>query len=156
MPDFEGLKRRWKDLAPYELFEQITSRIVMFFISIVIVYSLILMGIELSEQLGLGLTFIENESLRDVFGSILTILILIEFNHSIAVALSKKSGILQARPIVLITILVIARKVILLDFNTATFEQMVAISGMAVAFGVLYWLMTARSSDPTVESESSR
>jgi len=121
MPDFEGLKRRWKDLAPYELFEQITSRIVMFFISIVIVYSLILMGIELSEQLGLGLTFIENESLRDVFGSILTILILIEFNHSIAVALSKKSGILQARPIVLITILVIARKVILLDFNTATF-----------------------------------
>ena len=156
MPDFEGLKRRWKDLAPYELFEQITSRIVMFFISIVIVYSLILMGIELSEQLGLGLTFIENESLRDVFGSILTILILIEFNHSIAVALSKKSGILQARPIVLITILVIARKVILLDFNTATFEQMVAISGMAVAFGVLYWLMTARSSDPPVESESSR
>jgi uncharacterized membrane protein (DUF373 family) len=143
MPDFEGLKRRWKDLAPYELFEQITSRIVMFFISIVIVYSLILMGIELSEQLGLGLTFIENESLRDVFGSILTILILIEFNHSIAVALSKKSGILQARPIVLITILVIARKVILLDFNTATFEKMVAISGMAVAFGVLYWLMTA-------------
>ena len=128
----------------------------MFFISIVIVYSLILMGIELSEQLGLGLTFIENESLRDVFGSILTILILIEFNHSIAVALSKKSGILQARPIVLITILVIARKVILLDFNTATFEKMVAISGMAVAFGVLYWLMTARSSDPPVESESSR
>ena len=156
MPDFEGLKRRWKDLAPYELFEQITSRIVMFFISIVIVYSLILMGIELFEQLGLGLTFIENESLRDVFGSILTILILIEFNHSIAVALSKKSGILQARPIVLITILVIARKVILLDFNTATFEKMVAISGMAVAFGVLYWLMTARSSDPPVESESSR
>jgi uncharacterized membrane protein (DUF373 family) len=156
MPDFEGLKRRWKDLAPYELFEQITSRIVMFFISIVIVYSLILMGIELSEQLGLGLTFIENESLRDVFGSILTILILIEFNHSIAVALSKKSGILQARPIVLITILVIARKVILIDFNTATFEQLIAISGMAVAFGVLYWLMTARSSDPPVESESSR
>jgi len=156
MPDFEGLKRRWKDLAPYELFEQITSRIVMFFISIVIVYSMILMGIELSEQLGLGLTFIENESLRDVFGSILTILILIEFNHSIAVALSKKSGILQARPIVLITILVIARKVILIDFNTATFEQLIAISGMAVAFGVLYWLMTARSSDPPVESESSR
>lgn len=154
MPDFEGLKRRWKDLAPYELFEQITSRIVMFFISIVIVYSLILMGIELSEQLGLGLTFIENESLRDVFGSILTILILIEFNHSIAVALSKKSGILQARPIVLITILVIARKVILIDFNTATFEQLIAISGMAVAFGLLYWLITARPSDPPIEPKS--
>ncbi|HEY2533019.1 MAG TPA: phosphate-starvation-inducible PsiE family protein [Xanthobacteraceae bacterium] len=156
MPDFERLKQRWKDLAPYERFEQITSRIVMVFISIIIVYSLILLAIALFEQLGLGLTFIENESLRDVFGSILTILILIEFNHSIAVAISKKSGILQVRPIVLIAILVIARKVILLDFNTATFEQLAAISGMAVAFGVLYWLITARPADPPAEPQSPR
>jgi len=154
MPDFERLKQRWKDLPPYELFEQIASRIVMFFISIIIVYSLILMGVTLFDQFGHGLAFLESESLRDVFGLILTILILIEFNHSIALALSKKSGILQARPIVLITILVIARKVILLDFNTATFEQLVAISGMAVAFGLLYWLITARPSDPPIEPKS--
>jgi uncharacterized membrane protein (DUF373 family) len=156
MPDFENFRRRWKEMAPYEIFEQITSRVVMFFVSIIIVYSLIMLAVELYEQFGLGVAFIESESLRDVFGSILTILILIEFNHSIAVALSQKSGILQARPIVIITILVIARKVILLDFNMATFEQLIAISGMAVAFGVLYWLMTARSPDPPAESKSPR
>jgi uncharacterized membrane protein (DUF373 family) len=156
MPDFENFRRRWKEMAPYEIFEQITSRVVMFFVSIIVVYSLIMLAVELYEQFGLGVAFIESESLRDVFGSILTILILIEFNHSIAVALSQKSGILQARPIVIITILVIARKVILLDFNMATFEQLIAISGMAVAFGVLYWLMTARSPDPPAESKSPR
>jgi uncharacterized membrane protein (DUF373 family) len=156
MPDFENFRRRWKEMAPYEIFEQITSRVVMFFVSIIIVYSLIMLAVELYEQFGLGVAFIESESLRDVFGSILTILILIEFNHSIAVALSQKSGILQARPIVIITILVIARKVILLDFNMATFEQLIAISGMAVAFGILYWLMTARSPDPPAESKSPR
>ena len=134
-------------MAPYEIFEQITSRVVMFFVSIIVVYSLIILAIELYEQFGLGVAFIESESLRDVFGSILTILILIEFNHSIVVAISKKSGILQARPIVLITILVIARKVILLDFNTATFEKMLAISALAVAFGLLYWLMMDRPPD---------
>jgi uncharacterized membrane protein (DUF373 family) len=152
MPEFENLRKRWKDMTPYGLFEQITSVVVMFFVSIIIVYSLILLAIDLYEQFGLGLAFIESESLRDVFGSILTILILIEFNHSIVVAISKKSGILQARPIVLITILVIARKVILLDFNTATFEKMLAISAMAVAFGLLYWLMSVRPSD--AESKS--
>src|ERR1700751_1583720 len=99
MPDFENFRRRWKDMTPYEIFEQSTSRVVMFFVSVIIVYSLILMAIDLFEQFGLGLAFIESESLRDVFGSILTILILIEFNHSIVVAISKKSGILQARPI---------------------------------------------------------
>jgi uncharacterized membrane protein (DUF373 family) len=154
MLDFENFIRRWKDMTSYEIFEQITSRVVMFFVSIIIVYSLILMAIDLFEQFGLGLAFIESESLRDVFGSILTILILIEFNHSIVVAISKKSGILQARPIVLITILVIARKVILLDFNTATFEKMLAISALAVAFGLLYWLMMDRPSDLPADTKS--
>ena len=128
----------------------------MFFISVIIVYSLILMGITLLDQFKLGLDFIEAESLRDVFGSILTILILIEFNHSIAVALSKKSGILQARPIVLITILVIARKVILLDFGAATFEQLLGIAAITVAFGLLYWLIRVQSSDLPVESKPLR
>jgi uncharacterized membrane protein (DUF373 family) len=154
MPDFENFRRRWKDMTPYEIFEQSTSRVVMFFVSVIIVYSLILMAIDLFEQFGLGLAFIESESLRDVFGSILTILILIEFNHSIVVAISKKSGILQARPIVLITILVIARKVILLDFNTATFEKMLAISALAIAFGVLYWLTMDRPSDLPADTKS--
>ena len=154
MPEFESVKRRWKDMAPYEIFEQITSRLVMLFVSIIIVYSLILVAIELYEQFGLGVAFVESQSLRDVFGSILTILILIEFNHSIVLAISRKSGILQARPIVLITILVIARKVILLDFNEATFEKMLAISAMAIAFGVLYWLMTDRPSDLPADTKS--
>jgi len=156
MPDFEGLKRRWKDLPSYELFEQITSRVVMFFISVIIVYSLILMGITLLDQFKLGLGFLETESLKDVFGSILTILILIEFNHSIALALSEKSGILQARPIVLITILVIARKVILLDFSAATFEQLIGISAITIAFGLLYWLTRVQSVDLPAESNSPR
>lgn len=154
MLDFEKLKRSWKDLPPYELFEQITSRVIMFFISVIILYSLILMAIKLLDQFKLGLAFIETESLRDVFGSILTILILIEFNHSIALALSKKSGILQARPIVLITILVIARKVILLDFSATTFEQLIGISAIAVAFGLLYWLLNVRSPDLPAETKS--
>lgn len=154
MPDFENLGRRWKDMTPYQLFEQIISRIVMFFVSIIVVYSLIVVAIDLYEQFGHGVAFIDNESLRDVFGSIMTILILIEFNHSIAVAISTKAGILQARPIVIITILVIARKVILLDFNTATFEKMLAISGLAVAFGLLYWLLMARPFEMPAESKS--
>ena len=148
MPDF-GLQRDWKQFLTYETFERVASRIVMFFISIIIVYSLILMAITLFDQFRLNPTYLDTDSLRDVFGSILTILILIEFNHSIALAISSRSGILQARTIVLIAILVIARKVILLDFATATFEQMLGIGAVALAFGLLFWLIGARSRGPT-------
>lgn len=146
MPNFR-LQQDWKQFLSYETFERVASRIVMSFISIIIVYSIVLMAITLVEQFRFSSTYLDIESLRDVFGSILTILILIEFNHSIALALSTRSGILQARPIVLITILVIARKVILLDFATTTFEQMVGIAAVALAFGLLFWLISARSAD---------
>jgi uncharacterized membrane protein (DUF373 family) len=119
-------------------------------------YSLIIVSINLFNQFTLNLAFVDVTALKDVFGSILTILIMIEFNHSIALAISKRSGVLQARYIVLITIPVIARKVILLDFSTASFESLIGISGIALAFGLLYWLISVRSGDETVASRSQR
>ena len=41
---------------------------------------------------------------RETFGSILMILILLEFNHSVFVALTERSGAIQARIVVLIAV----------------------------------------------------
>lgn len=141
MLNINALRSEWKSLTSYERFEQIVSRIIMLFISVVIVYSLCLAAIELAKDSALGLAFMGPELLQDIFGSLLTVLILLEFNHSIASSLNKRSGVLQARVVVLIAIIVIARKIILLDFKTATLEQFGAISGMALALGLLYWLL---------------
>jgi len=156
MLDLRTLERLWKEMTYYERFEQLASRIVMVLISALIVYLLIFVAINLFDQFKQGVAFADVEALKDVFGSILTVLILIEFNHSIALAISKRSGVLQVRFIVLIAILVIARKVILLDFSTATFEQLIGISGIAIAFGLLYWLISLRSSDLFPRRETDR
>ncbi len=95
--------------------------------------------------------FMEQELLQDVFGSILTVLILLEFNHSIAVSLKQKTGIIQARIVVLIAILVIARKIILLDFKTASIEALAGHAGVALALGALYWLITVSNRHPAAE-----
>ena len=150
------LKKEWSSLTGYERFEQIVSRVIMLLISLVIVYALIMVVIDLFNQITLDTTFADTTALRDVFGSILTVLILIEFNHSIALAIANKSGVLQTRYVVLITILVIARKVILLDFNTATLEKLVGISAVALAFGALYWLIGARVRDTHADTSLRR
>jgi uncharacterized membrane protein (DUF373 family) len=149
MLDIKVLKQEWHDLTSYERFEQIVSRIVMAFIAVIIVYSVILVAIELITDFALGQAFMEQELLQDVFGSILTILILLEFNHSIAVALKQKTGIIQTRTVVLIAILVIARKIILLDFKTASIETLAGHAGVALALGVLYWLIAVSSRTAT-------
>jgi uncharacterized membrane protein (DUF373 family) len=153
MLDFKTLKQEWNELTSYQRFEQVVTRIIMAFVAVVIVYSVVLTAIELVIDFGLGRAFMEQELLQDVFGSILTILILLEFNHSIAASLRLKTGIIQARMVVLIAILVIARKIILLDFKTESIEALAGHAGVALALGALYWLMTV-ASRPSASEQS--
>ncbi len=155
MLDIKTLKQEWNELTSYQQFEQVVSRIIMAFVAVVIAYSIVLAAIELVIDFGLGRAFLENEMLQDVFGTILTILILLEFNHSIAVSLKQKTGIIQARIVVLIAILVIARKIILLDFKTASIETLAAHAGVALALGALYWLIVAANRHPAAEQNRS-
>lgn len=86
--------------------------------------------------------FAQSGALKDTFGLILTLLILIEFNHSIALAMRRRSGVLQVRIIVLITIIVIARKLILLDYAKTGTDTLLGLGGLALSLGALYWLLT--------------
>jgi len=153
MLNLDTLKREWRNYTSYERFEQVISRIIMLFIAVVIVYSVVLTGIELVMDFRLGMNFMEQELLQDIFGSILTILILLEFNHSIAQALARRTGVIQVRIVVLIAILVVARKLILLDFKTATLEQLAGIGGIALALGALYWLIRSSSEEHKAAAE---
>lgn len=76
------------------------------------------------------MAFLETQVLQDAFGSFLTVLILLEFNHSIAVSLRTRSGAIQACVVVPIAIMVIARKLILLDFKSAQVEMLAGLGGL--------------------------
>jgi uncharacterized membrane protein (DUF373 family) len=93
----------------------------------VIVFTTILTTIELIRDFLTGIKFLDAEVFKDTFGLILTILILLEFNHSIVSALRQRAGSIQVSIIVLITITVIARKLILLDYASATPETLLGL-----------------------------
>jgi len=81
-------------------------------------------------------------ALQDTFGHILTVIILVEFNHSIVLAIRQRSGAIQVRIIVLITIIVLARKLVLLDYAAASMETLLGLGGLALSLGGLYWLIS--------------
>jgi uncharacterized membrane protein (DUF373 family) len=89
-----------------------------------------------------GIGFIETAALKDTFGLILTVIILVEFNHSIVLAIRQRSGAIQVRIVVLITIMVLARKLVLLDYAAASAETLLGLGGLALALGGLYWLIS--------------
>jgi uncharacterized membrane protein (DUF373 family) len=127
----------------YELFEHVVARLIMVVLGFLTLYALGAAVFELVADLRLGADFIEKELLQDTFGSILTVLILLEFTHSVYASIRNRSVVLEARAIVLIAVIVVARKLILVDFKSATVEQIASYGGIALALGVLYWLLGA-------------
>jgi uncharacterized membrane protein (DUF373 family) len=128
--------------TPYEWFEQVILGILVFAIGIIIIYSLILSIITLVGDFSLGVKFMEAGALQDTFGHILTVIILVEFNHSIVLAIRQRSGAIQVRIIVLITIIVLARKLVLLDYSAASVETLLGLGVLALSLGGLYWLIS--------------
>jgi uncharacterized membrane protein (DUF373 family) len=129
--------------AVHERFEGLISRLIMVVLGFVTLYSFGAAVIELVNDLRLGTDFMEKELLQDTFGSVLTVLILLEFTHSVYTSIKNRSVIIEARAIVLIAIIVVARKLILVDFKSATLEQVASYGGIALALGILYWLLGA-------------
>ena len=70
-------RKQAKGRTPYEWFEQIILSIMVSIISLVIVYSLILTTITLFQDLVSGIGFMETGALKDTFGLVLTVIILV-------------------------------------------------------------------------------
>ena len=138
---FDRLPEHWKNLTVYDYFEQIGFRILILFISLIVIHSMILIGIKLGEDFAQGLLFRETQVMEETFGLILTVIILLEFNHSIVSAMRAHSGAIQVRIVVMIAIIVMARKLILLDYKSAALETLLGYAGLALALGILYWLV---------------
>ena len=139
---FRAFSQRGGFYELYSGFELLVSGVLLLFISIVIVYSTVALAAILFDDLISGVHFAEPAGLKDTLGLVLSILILIEFNHSIVLSMRERAGVLQVRVIVMITIIVIARKIILIDYSTVSWSTLLGFGGLALALGALYWLLS--------------
>ena len=126
----------------YLQFERAALVIVMLMISTIAVYAIVIAATKLVGDMLLGESFLDKAALQDTFGLILTILILLEFNHSVYVALTEHSGAIQARILVLIAILVITRKLMLMDFTAIEAQTLLGFGGLLLSLGGLYCLIS--------------
>jgi len=136
-----AITEKWRKYCTYSQFERVALACVMFMIATIAVFAIVFAGIKLAGDLLLGETFVDKAALQDTVGLILTIVILLEFNHSLLVALTEGSGAIQVRMLVRLTILVVARKLMLIDFTAADAKTLLGFGGLLIALGGLYWLI---------------
>ena len=71
----------------------------------------------------------------------MTVLIALEFKHSVLVMLKRHQNIVQARTVILIALLAFVRKFIILDLAEAPPMTMIGLAAATLSLGSVYWLI---------------
>jgi uncharacterized membrane protein (DUF373 family) len=142
---YSDFHANWITLSFYERFEQIVALILAWLIAVIIAVATWELAKEVLVLIGRGsLDPLDHRVFQVIFGQIMTLLIALEFKHSIVRVIAQQKSIIQVKTVVLIALLAIARKFIILDADTPP-QHVLALAAVVVALGTAYWLI--RDSD---------
>nr|WP_234485028.1 phosphate-starvation-inducible PsiE family protein [Noviherbaspirillum pedocola] len=139
-------------MTAYERFEQVVAVVLSIVIAIIVVVALAqLVRFVILLLLTDSLNPLAHETFQTVFGMIMTLLIALEFKHSIIKVVVRKDSIIQVKTVVLIALIALARKFVILDVDASP-AKIAALAGALLALGVVYWLLRERD-DHAAETE---
>ena len=140
----DEMRSQWRLMTVYERFEQVVAITLSGVIALVIVISLIqLIRLVFTLLVMDALNPLDHKVFQLVFGATMTLLIAMEFKHSIVKVALRKESIIQVKTVILIAILALARKFIILDPDVDP-AKVAALAGTVLALGLTYWLMRER------------
>lgn len=143
-PERRTESRLWQVHLLYDRFEQLVAIVLSILIAVIVAVALV-------ELVRIVLYMIETESLNPlqqqtfqlVFGMIMTLLIALEFRHSIVKVAMRHEGIIQVKTVILIALIALARKFVILDPEAGP-ATIAALALALLALGIVYWLMRER------------
>jgi uncharacterized membrane protein (DUF373 family) len=148
--EFKDLRSKWQTLSLYERFEQTVVALLTLVIAIIVAiatWQLLLHTLRLvgSHVLNPG----DPQAFQSLFGMVLTVLIALEFKHTLLIVKHHRRAIVQVRAVVLIALLALVRRFIILDLYQTPPSVVAALAGAALALGIVFWLV----GNPEVEQE---
>ena len=156
--EMSDLRSKWKTLSLYERFEQTVVSLLTLVIAIIIAlatWQLLLHTIRLVESHVVDPA--DSQVFQGLFGMVLTVLIALEFKHTLLVVRHHRRAIVQVRAVVLIALLALVRRFIILDLYQTTPSVVAALAGSALALGVVFWLVSnyASPEEDALQEQSS-
>ncbi len=125
----------------YSYFERFVAFILSLGVVAVILIASGHLAISLVDVYAQGFEAFDYTLFQGLFEQILTVLIALEFNHSLSQAAAGLHGIIQVRTIVLIAILAAVRKFIVIDIEKTDGVFLLGLGASVFALGAIYALM---------------
>jgi uncharacterized membrane protein (DUF373 family) len=144
------IRRDWPILTAYQRFETTVALLLTMVIAVVILVALYRLIVSVIDTLVLrALNPLDHTVFQQVFGAIITVLIALEFNHTLQYAITRSRGVIEAKIVILIAQLAIVRKLIVADFYGVTPAWLGGLAALILALGIAYWLMRDRDDRPS-------
>ena len=148
--------RQWLSLTIYQRFESLVALTLTILVTLVIAVALFRLSVEIVGGLVLGaLNPLEHGVFQAIFGHIMTVLIALEFNHTLRFMVAREQSIIQTKTVLLISLLAMARRFIIMDLTAASSIELFGLAAVTLALGATYWLMRERDDRPGSPSAGS-
>src|SRR2546430_11882291 len=148
------LKAQWPVMSYYQRFESAVAVALTFVIGFIILVALYRLASTVVVGMLSGiLDPLDQKVFQNVFGEIMTLLIALEFNHTLQYVVKREQSIIQTKVVLLIALLAVARKIVVLDLNGADAGQLLALAAITLALGAAYWLMRERDDRYAVDAK---
>lgn len=142
----KNLRVQWSLMNAYERFEQVIVLALGVIIALVIIMALVqLYRRVLPLLLGGAIDPLDHAVFQTLFGSIFTVLIAMEFKHSIVRPAFRKDSIVQVRTVLLIALLALSRKFVILDSAGTPAATIAALGFATLVLGITSWLLKDRN-----------
>ena len=149
----DEMRSQWRLMTVYERFEQVVALVLSAVIAVIIVVSLFqLISIVFTLLVLDAFNPLDHKVFQSVFGMIMTLLIAMEFKHSIVRVALRRDSIIQVKTVILIGLIALARKFVILD-PEASPAKIAALAGATLALGATYWLLRKRGDRAAETSE---
>jgi uncharacterized membrane protein (DUF373 family) len=140
MKAFKTTRDAWPVLDLYQRFEQIIAIVLSILVSIVILFATWRLLVQVFRLTLQGLIDAGNpQSFQVIFSMIITVLIALEFNHTIPGLFERGRSVVQVRTVVLIALLAVLRKFIVLELTDLNPVLLFGLSASVIALGAVYW-----------------
>ena len=138
-------KEQWSVLTYYQRFETAVAIVLTVVIALIVAVALYRLCVGVITALVFeAANPLEHSVFQAVFGQIMTLLIALEFNHTLRYVVTRHQSIIQTKVVVLIALLALARKFIVLDVHEVPTDYLFGLAAITLALGLTYRLLCRR------------
>ena len=131
----------------YEKYEHVISLGLTGLIAVIVFIAFIRLAVDVYAMLVVGmLDPLDHEVFKTIFGMVMTLLIAMEFKHSIIKVIERRDHVVQVKTVLLIALLALSRKFIIMDLKTIGAGTLMALALCVVSLGIVFRLISDKES----------